>query len=506
MNENIGSKGKGNDYRRVLMNLERKKKKLAQQSQIKKEKNKQVVLVSDSPSILFSDPTKKQGSNDSLFGKECEKINEEQSKKKEESHRTLEQEKKQSSKQRIVGDAKVEEQKPKVVKKDTKSVDSQEKTPTPIVIPDELDKKNERSTVPRTKESESILPKKPKEKPALTDREKIENEALVQVLNEKIYDIEYELRNLAYREWVIRKQVDEVQESKEAQRLVDELEQILIELQKLLEDLDENDYLFDQTYLEELGIQLEHKISNREYVGDNRFILYFDQLIARIEKAQDEVESLKKETEEKGEELGFVEEDYDKHLEEYYEQEKIADMVQEMVERQEAIVRDIDEKLANAVTTSERTRYVMDGISRQTKNLMAGLAVGMLVPGIRGISAVALGVTATITGIRHFVNPPYHTEVERTVTVDNYQKIIHKGTLDVSMARALLNDNMKYLEDIMKQCEAEFSTYPAYSSIAADFEKLQVVLMEQDAYFAKIEDNLYKQKNLNQEQLKLVRE
>ena len=74
------------------------------------------------------------------------------------------------------------------------------------------------------------------------------------------------------------------------------------------------------------------------------------------------------------------------------------------------------------------------------------------------------------------------------------------------MARALLNENMKYLEDVMEQCEREFSSYPAYDSIAADFEKLQVVLMEQDAYFAKMEDDLYKKENVNKEQLKLVRD
>ena len=118
----------------------------------------------------------------------------------------------------------------------------------------------------------------------LTDRERIENEALVKVLNEKIYDIEYELRDLAYREWVIQKQVDAVQEQQEAEKLAAQLEEILVALQKLLDDLNDNDYLFDQTYLEELGIHLVHKISNREYVGDNRFILYFDQLISEIEK------------------------------------------------------------------------------------------------------------------------------------------------------------------------------------------------------------------------------
>ena len=32
MNENIGSKGKGNDYRRVLKNIERKKMKLREQA------------------------------------------------------------------------------------------------------------------------------------------------------------------------------------------------------------------------------------------------------------------------------------------------------------------------------------------------------------------------------------------------------------------------------------------------------------------------------------------
>ena len=66
-------------------------------------------------------------------------------------------------------------------------------------------------------------------------------------MNEKIYDIEYELRDLAYREWVIQKQVDAVQEQQEAEKLAAQLEEILVALQKLLDDLNDNKYLFDQT-------------------------------------------------------------------------------------------------------------------------------------------------------------------------------------------------------------------------------------------------------------------
>ena len=43
MNENIGSKGKGNDYRRVLKNIERKKMKLREQAKKNRPKKKRVV-------------------------------------------------------------------------------------------------------------------------------------------------------------------------------------------------------------------------------------------------------------------------------------------------------------------------------------------------------------------------------------------------------------------------------------------------------------------------------
>lgn len=505
MNENIGSKGKGNDYRRVLKNIAKRKKQLKKSAK-SKQKKKRVVQVSDGNLSFVPFSAKDKNSNVSITKNQT--LSEKQV---EQSEKTVKknvepivipnQSKKETPKQPS------NPQKP-VISPEKKSIEpttSKKKEDGPVVIPDEAKKEPEKSAIPFKKEP--LRPKKTKKTEIrLTDREKLENEALVQVLNEKVYDIEYELRDLAYREWVIRKQVDEVQEEAEAQRLVNELEEILVELQKLLADLDDNHYLFDQTYLEELGIQLEHKISNREYIGDNRFILYFDQLISRIEKAQDQVEKLKKETQEKGDELGVVEEDYDRYLEEYYQQEKFTDMVQEMVKRQEEIVRDIDDKLSRAVNTTERTKYVMEGVSKQTKNLMTGLAIGMFFPGIRGASAVALGVVATVTGIRHLVNPPYHTETEKIVTVDNYQKMIQNGAVDVSMARSLLSDNMRYLEDVMEQCEKEFSSYPAYDSIAADFQKLQVLLMEQDAYFAKIEDDLYQRQNMNKEQLKLIRQ
>ena len=509
MNENIGSKGKGNDYRRVLKNVERKKMKLREQSKKNRPKKKRVVQITDSNYSFEPDSKKKRrvvlvSPTPPEVVENGTKVvlqNPKPRKKKGISVIDIDQEMKQKEQQ-------PSEQTPVQTKETPSPKNVEQVKPVPVVIPDVAEKENK--PIQKDAKPEKQEPLRPKKRrkvgTPLTDRERIENEALVKVLNEKIYDIEYELRDLAYREWVIQKQVDAVQEQQEAEKLAAQLEEILVALQKLLDDLNDNDYLFDQTYLEELGIHLVHKISNREYVGDNRFILYFDQLISEIEKSKDRVEQLKERTEEKGEELGLVEEDYNRYLDEYYNQEKISGMVQDMVQRQEAILRDIDGKLANAVSTAERTHYVMDGISKQTKNLMAGLAVGMLVPGIRGASAVALGVVATVTGIRHLVAPPSHAVHEKTVKVDDYQKIIRKGSMDIGMARALLNENMKYLEDIMEQCEREFSSYPAYDSIAADFEKLQVVLMEQDAYFAKMEDDLYKKENVNKEQLKLVRE
>lgn len=518
MNENIGSKGKGNDYRRVLKNIARKKKLLQEQNKKNRPKRKRVIQIVDPKKkrqvVSVSQSTPKIVENGTKMVLKDSKSR----KKKGIFVIDIDQEIK-SNKQPLespissvpikgIPSSKIADKEKKDESVALKPLPKKELHPDPVIVPDAVEKgQKQPSKDVKPEKKEPLRPNKRKKVGIpFTDNERIENEAIVKVLNEKIYDIEYELRNLAYREWVIQKQTETVQNQKETERLVEQLEDILVALQKLLADLNDENYLFDQTYLEELGIRLVHKISNREYVGDNRFILYFDQLISEIEKSRDRVEKLKEKTEQKGQELGLAEEDYNHYLDEYYNQEKIADMVQDMVQRQDAILRDIDAKLANAVSTSERTYYVMDGISKQTKNLMAGLAVGMLVPGIRGASAVAFGVVATITGIRQLVAPPSHAVSSKTVKVADYHKMIQKGAMDISMARALLNENMKYLEDVMEQCEREFSSYPAYDSITADFEKLQVVLMEQDAYFAKMEDHLYKKENLNQEQLKLIRE
>ena len=48
MNENIGSKGKGNDYRRVLKNIERKKDETTEQAKKNRPKKKRVVQITDS--------------------------------------------------------------------------------------------------------------------------------------------------------------------------------------------------------------------------------------------------------------------------------------------------------------------------------------------------------------------------------------------------------------------------------------------------------------------------
>ena len=71
MNENIGSKGKGNDYRRVLKNIERKKMKLREQAKKNRPKKKRVVQIMDSNYSFEPDSKSGASTNSAITAKSC---------------------------------------------------------------------------------------------------------------------------------------------------------------------------------------------------------------------------------------------------------------------------------------------------------------------------------------------------------------------------------------------------------------------------------------------------
>ena len=159
MNENIGSKGKGNDYRRVLKNIERKKMKLREQAKKNRPKKKRVVQIMDSNYSFEPDSKKKRrvvlvSPTPPEVVENGTKVvlqNPKPRKKKGISVIDIDQEMKQKEQQpseqtpvqtkETPSPKNVEQVKP-VVSKPSKPVPKKETKPVPVVIPDVAEKEN----------------------------------------------------------------------------------------------------------------------------------------------------------------------------------------------------------------------------------------------------------------------------------------------------------------------------------------------------------------------------
>ena len=333
---------------------------------------------------------------------------------------------------------------------------------------------------------------------------------LVRILEQTMKEANYEVKRLMTEEKELEKETQDLLLLKDAEQLSEKVETLLNQLQKLRKELEllEKSSNFDQIYTWD-----DHYLS---YLIDDYKRKYnhgFDLKILRdVQKNEDYVQLMERiiEIENDSKKL---EEAVTEHLEEFGERDKAFDLFQkdvdgydsdfkeidDLVEKSDEILKDLEEKVKNAVQISEKVEYVTKAIDHSINRLLFTYLATKNNPFVPKTVGLLLRTQAMFAFIGDLFAPRQIKSIKTNVVVQDYTKSIQENIRSLSDVFSLMDETKNKVRFMKEEFIKNFAEYSLleYQSVLDKLETLEQSIDERHDYLIETEKkmNLQLEKN-----------
>ena len=359
-------------------------------------------------------------------------------------------------------------------KKQEKEIEKEKEIKKEVIEYEEIkETKKEKEDISSKKQEENILKTETKEiekeenisfddlTPAMKDKlDKLKARKIIDEYSKQLKDIRYDLRKLISEYNVLVDEKDNAITSKEMEDILDKLSEIIWKVDELkskiqIDNLDKYDDNYIYTLIEDYLTEFKDKKLISE-IKDSPLYIMIAEKLDELDKRKDE---LNKEVNDKKDELVEKEIDFDKLKEKYYSIDKFNKELIEFQRQQDALLKEVQEKVANAVTVSERVQVEMEAMNLQSRRLLRRLTMAMLFPGTRIARGTALTTAAYLSFVRQILNPRTTTRRYRVINVEDYSSDIEYTISSIEDAIGMLGKTSKQVDKLISQIYDEFKDY-----------------------------------------------
>ena len=341
----------------------------------------------------------------------------------------------------------------------------------------------------------------------LSDKEreklsKLQARKIIDEYEKQLKDIRYELRLLVFDYNILVDEGDKAIKSEELDSILDRLNELIIKIESLkdkiqIDNLDKYDDNYIYTLIEDYLVEFKDKKVVNE-IKDSPLYIMISEKLDEIDHKKD---SFKEDLEEKKEEKKVKEEDFEKLREKYYKVDKINKDLLNFQNEQDALLKDIQEKVRNAVTVSERVQVEVQAMNISTRRLLRMLRRSLLFPVPRAGRAAAAQTALYLSFMRQILNPPTTTRRYRVITVEDYSRDIEYSIKSLENALDLLSKTSKQVDKFILQIKDEFKEYlgilPECDELLHNLEKVKSDLREKEYEMEKIKKQQEKELEKN---------
>ena len=304
--------------------------------------------------------------------------------------------------------------------------------------------------------------------------EKSKHDIIIDELENKLQEIEQELLTLGYYHMILEQSIEKSTDKDEIKEIIRKIEELIKQLEaikkEILNKMDGKEYVVNMA----LDVTGDGKVD----VDDFKTI--YVKTIDKITEFEKTLEDQKKKANDKAEEIGLTDEEYEKNAKKLEEQLKKTKEYDKIINRTREYVRRVAKEVGS---TEEYTRYYTINIRqlREDTRLLLNLsAASMLIPGT-GPARSALTVAAGVSAMRDMLIPARQELRQETYYEPiDYQNEIRRGIRDVNDAVRYIDDSRKSIADIKKEIDDKFRNYPEYYELKSEFEKIEVELDRQE--------------------------
>ena len=290
--------------------------------------------------------------------------------------------------------------------------------------------------------------------------QQIKSKRIMEEYERLFKEMRYELRKTIYEYDVIVDQNDYVIFSEEAQGLLNRLSDMVDRIEKLksqmiVEDLDKYDDHFLYVMIEDYLKQFR----DNKIVNDIRESKLYIMISDRLEELENRRDKLNDDIEKKKEELELREIRLEDLRKEFYSVDKLNKELELFQEEQKKLIDELEDKVKNATTVTQRTTYEMQAIDIATRRMMRLVAFQMFLPGPRFARGLATTGAAYLHFLNRIINPPLTEKKYNVVTVKDYSSEIENSLASIDDAKRLLGKTNIEIDKMLAEIKDKYSDY-----------------------------------------------
>ena len=290
--------------------------------------------------------------------------------------------------------------------------------------------------------------------------EKLKSRKIVDEYEKQLKDIRFELRKVIYEYNVLVDENEEVVLSRDAEIILERLSDIIDKIEELkrkikIEDLDKYDdnyiYFLIEGYLQEF-----HDKRVIDEIKDSPLYIMLSEKLDELEQKRGK---FSQKVEEKKERFEDREEEFDRLKDRYYSIEQLNNQLLEFQYDQNRILKEIQEKVRNATTESERVQEEVVGLSRQSRRLLNLMTFQMFLPGPRFAKGLAASVAAYLHFMNNVIKPHTKTTKYKVIMVKDYHNDIKDSISAIDDALRLLGKTSEQIDKMIIELEDRYKDY-----------------------------------------------
>lgn len=315
--------------------------------------------------------------------------------------------------------------------------------------------------------------------------DKLKSRKLVDEYEKKLKDIRFELRQLVYEYNVLVDEGDRAIFEAEVQSVLDRLSAVIAKIEELKNKINIVDLSkYDDNYIYYLIEEYFQEFrEGREVAGFKDSPLYI-MISEKLDELDHKKDGFKDRVSRKKDELHEKEEDFERLKSKYYSIDRLNQELLEFQYQQDALLKEIRDKVKNATTITEKVKVEFQGMNRQSRRLMRMLAFQMFLPGPRFAKGMAASMAAYLYFVNNVLNPNTTTRRYHVITVKDYSTEIEKSISELTDAISLLGKTGKQIDKIIAEIESEYKDYigvlPECSEMLSNLHKIRVDVLEKE--------------------------
>ena len=326
---------------------------------------------------------------------------------------------------------------------------------------------------------------------------KIQSRKIVDEYERLLKDVRYELRKIVSDYKVLEESSEKAILSHDSELILEKLSDLITKLEILKSKININDLdRYDDNYVQYLidGYLDEFKNGNLvDGIKDSPLYIMISEKLDELDHKRDD---LSKKVEEKKDVLEDKEINFKKLKEKYYSIDQLNKDLEDMQYRQQELLEEVKEKVANATSITERVHYELYYMNMQTSNLARFSFMQMFMPGMMSALGLGIAVASNMNFLRSIYKPRVKETKYKVVTVNNYHSQISDSISKLDDAISLLGKTSVQIDKIINDLQNKYSDY---ASITSEYNEM---LYKLKRIKSEVEEKEYEMKKMKKEQEK----